>query len=84
MKQELRPLWQLLVLARKPDIPVQLTCEECFALLEYDADLLAADAFSDQIRPSIMHHLALCSGCQTKFEDWLASLDRDALASIGS
>ena len=39
-----RPLWQLLLLARESKQKLQLSCEECFALLECDADRFAAGA----------------------------------------
>jgi RNA polymerase subunit RPABC4/transcription elongation factor Spt4 len=67
----LRPLWQLLVLTRDPHAPVDLTCEECFALVEYDAGLLEAGVPLDEIRPIASRHLSMCPGCQTKFEEWM-------------
>lgn len=39
-----RPLWQLLLLVNDAGATVDLSCVECFALLEYEADLLAAGA----------------------------------------
>jgi hypothetical protein len=66
-----RPLWQLLLLVNESEGSVQLTCEECFILLEYDADLLAAGARLDEILPSIRHHLNLCAKCQVRFDDWM-------------
>ena len=60
-----RPLWRLLALTIETEEPVELTCAECLALLEYDTDLLEAGAPLNQIRPSIMRHLSLCSACQT-------------------
>lgn len=77
MNKTPRSLWQLLMLIRVSKRPTQLTCEECFALMEYYADLLAAGAIFDEIRPSVSHHLALCSECQTKFDDWLEKLEED-------
>ncbi len=79
-----RPLWRLLVLTSEPKKSVQLTCEECFALLEYDADLLAAGAALDEVRPAVIHHLSLCSACQAKFDSWLENLEGDAEPSVGS
>lgn len=70
-----RPLWQLLLLTSDSKKAVSLTCEECFALLQYDADLLAAGADPAEIRPSAGHHLALCSSCQTQIDDWLKTLE---------
>lgn len=74
MDDSSRPLWQLLVLASESEEPVELTCAECFALLEYDADLLEAGALLEQIRPSVMHHLSLYSACRTHYDNWLTAL----------
>jgi len=71
-----RSLWQLLLLTREADTQVQLTCEECFALLEYDAERLADGIPPDKIRPAVSHHLSLCSRCRAKFDIWLEELDR--------
>ena len=77
------PLWQLLLLTQNPDSNVHLNCEECFALLEYDADLLAAGAALDDIRRAVSRHLAICSACKMEFDDWqknlgwLQSLEKD-------
>ena len=72
-----RPLWQLLSLTWNSKKPISLTCEECFALLEYDADLLVAGADPAEIRPSVSHHLAFCLSCQTQIDGWLEKLEGD-------
>jgi len=77
MNKTPRPLWQLLLQTNVSKEVVQLTCEECFALLEYDAGLLAAGAVSDEIRSSVSYHLDLCEECQVKFDDWLEKLKED-------
>ena len=74
MRQSSLQLWELLLLARNPKIPVQITCAECFTLIEYDADLLAAGVSIEEIRSSIRHHLSLCSECETEFGQWLERL----------
>ena len=51
------PLWQLLMLTSDSKKSVDLSCTECFQLLEYDAGLLAAGGGFDEILPSINHHL---------------------------
>ena len=63
-----RPLWRLLLLISQSKEPIQLTCEECFVLLGYDADLLASGITPDEIYPSVNHHISFCTACQTKFE----------------
>jgi len=47
-------LWQLLIKAINPEEELHLTCEECFVLLEYDAELLAAGAQKEQLQPTIL------------------------------
>jgi hypothetical protein len=66
-----RPLWQLLLLAGGAEEPIQLTCAECFALLEYDAELLAEGAPFDKIRSAASRHLSLCPECKTQFDEWI-------------
>ena len=78
MNKTSRPLWQLLLQINRSEKIDQLTCEECFALLEYDASLLAAGAGFNAISPSVSRHLAHCSRCQTKFDDWLEKLEGDS------
>ncbi len=75
MGQRTSQLWELLLLARNPKIPIQISCAECFSLLEYDADLLAAGVSIDEIHSSIRHHLSLCSRCESEFGQWLESLE---------
>lgn len=73
MSETDRSLWQLLLLTRDGDTPVDFKCEECFTLLEYDAELLAGGAALDEIRPAVSYHLSLCSKCQAKIDEWLRS-----------
>jgi hypothetical protein len=69
-----RPFWQLLLQTSTSKAPDQLTCEECFALLEYDAELLVGGAAIDEIRPAVSYHLSLCPECQAKIDEWLGKL----------
>ena len=73
----MRSLWQLLLLTRDAGSPVQLTCEECFSLLEYDAELLTNGITPDEIQPVVSRHLSLCPQCRAKFDGWLEKLDRE-------
>ena len=81
MSETDRPLWQLLLLTGDSSIPVNLTCEECFTLLEYDAELLVNGAALDEIRPAASYHLSLCSKCKTKIYGWLRNLDEGNMNS---
>jgi hypothetical protein len=77
MTTVIRSLWELLLLTCDVGKPVKLTCEECFILLGYDADLLASGAPLEEIRPAVNQHLGLCSACQAKFAEWLQELDEE-------
>ena len=59
MKKLSRPLWQLLIRALEFRADTRLTCEECLALMEYDAAQLAAGFDMDLLKPVIMNHLQL-------------------------
>jgi hypothetical protein len=74
MSEKSRPLWQLLLLTNASNVSVQLTCEECFTLLEYDAELLAGGVALHEIQPAIRYHLSLCEECRTMIDDWLEKL----------
>jgi hypothetical protein len=71
MSEAMRSLWELLLLTSNNDVSAQLTCEECFVLLEYDAELLSDGASPNQFHPMIRKHLSLCSKCKVKIEEWL-------------
>jgi hypothetical protein len=77
MNETSRSLWQLLLLTCDANATVDLTCEECFTLLEYDTELLVSGANLDEIRPAASYHLSLCSKCKTKINGWLKGLDED-------
>jgi len=70
-----RPLWQLLMLISNQEKYIPLTCDECFTLLEYDADQLAAGGDMDRLRSATMHHLALCSKCHVEINNRLDRLE---------
>jgi len=80
MKETGRSLWQLLLLRCDANTPVNLTCEECFVLLEYDVDLLANGAALDEILPAASYHLSLCSECKAKINEWLKDLSEGGTA----
>jgi hypothetical protein len=62
-------LWQLL--RREPS---DLTCDECFAVLEYYAELLAQGG--EALLPEIEKHLEGCPSCQTEHRAALQRLVR--------
>ena len=70
-----RSLWQLLIETRNIKDDMHLTCDECFMLLEYDADLLVAGAHFDELQTAIRNHVALCSECRIELAARLEKLE---------
>ncbi len=62
-----RALWQLLL-----DEPSSLNCEECFAVLEYYAEVLAGGGA--KLLPSVLDHLKNCPHCALEHCDALRRL----------
>lgn len=62
-----RALWQLLL-----EDPSDLTCEECFAVMEFYADALAATGPS--LLPKVLEHLKACPSCRAEHHEALRRL----------
>ena len=62
-----RPLWQLLL-----ENPSDLTCDECFAVMEYYAELLAKG--STDLLPEVIEHLKGCPNCEARYREALRHL----------
>ena len=71
------PLWQLLLLTANPDKSIELSCSDCFTLLDYDAGLLSGDGDPGDLLPVIKHHLSICSRCQAELNTMLDELKED-------
>ena len=70
-----QPLWQLLIDSKSLQSDKGITCEECFMVLEYYADQLAAGADRDALHQPVLSHLARCPDCHSKFAFWLQQLE---------
>lgn len=66
------------MLAQEVKKPLELSCTDCFQLLNYDASLLAEGGDVDEILSGVKRHLAICAGCQEAFADWLDKVEKDA------
>ena len=66
-----KSLWQLL-----QEEPSNLTCDECFAVMEYYAEILAQGA--RPLLPKIRQHLASCPSCQIEHHLTLRRLMAEA------
>jgi hypothetical protein len=62
-----RALWQLLL-----EDPSDLTCEECFAVMEYYAEALTDQGVD--LLPKIMEHLERCPDCALQHRQALRRL----------
>jgi hypothetical protein len=62
-----RPLWQIL-LEKSSD----LNCDECFAVMEYYAELLAGG--NTDLLPQILKHLEWCPNCELQHREALLRL----------
>jgi hypothetical protein len=79
LKQEknmARPLWQLLLDLYESNKELNINCEDCFTVLEFYADELAAGINPDELEPSIKRHISQCFECTSKFSDWMSRLDK--------
>ena len=62
-----RPVWQLLL-----EDPSDLTCDECFAVMEYYAELLAKG--NADLLPEVVEHLKECPPCEVQHREELCHL----------
>jgi hypothetical protein len=63
----IRPLWKLVL-----EDPSSLTCDECFALMEYYAEVLTRGDRS--ILPKVLDHLKRCPYCASQHREALRRL----------
>lgn len=69
-KNMVRSLWQLLL-----DDSSDLNCDECFALMEYYAELLTRGRVD--LLPTIIEHLERCPHCEREYRETLRCLATD-------
>jgi hypothetical protein len=62
-----RPLWKLVL-----EDPSDLTCDECFALMEYYAEVLTKGGTT--ILPKVLDHLKRCPYCASQHREALRRL----------
>ena len=60
-------MWQLL-----SEDPSNLTCDECFAVMEYYADVLATTGAD--LLPKVLDHLRSCPNCRAEHREALHRL----------
>ena len=72
-----RQLWQILL-----DESTELTCEECFALTEYYAEVLAGGG--ERLLPRVLAHLKNCPECSLQHSQALRRLTAIQIAEEGA
>ncbi len=68
-----RPLWEILAVSSSKD-DTQLTCDECFAVVEYLADEATAGADPQALLQTARRHLIHCPDCREHRERRLSRL----------
>ena len=71
-----RPLWRLLlsILEQKPE--TDFTCDECFHMLEYLADIKARNVVdARRLHELIKRHLAVCPECSEHYARVLEQME---------
>lgn len=70
-----RPLWKLLLITAVSDETVQLTCGECYTLLDYLADTAVRTQNWPAVIAAAKHHMACCPDCRDYYQARLAEIE---------
>ena len=77
-----KKLWQVLLQSALDIEEVEITCMECFNLLDQYADLLLDGTDPQEIMPTVREHLHHCPTCTHEFETLLLMI-REAAQQNG-
>ena len=77
MSRIFRPLWQLLLGTAVTRNTPPLTCSDCFAILEYLADISQANSGKTKLIQKARRHLAACPDCRTYYQKRLDELEAE-------
>ena len=81
----MRPLWQILTRpAGRASANGVLACDECFAALEYLAELLNADVDPKDLWHAAQRHLARCPDCREHHQQRIHALEARLVESSQS
>jgi hypothetical protein len=72
-----KPLWQTLIKSALETEEVEISCQECYELLDEYADLLIAGAAPCQVLTLVKQHLRHCPDCTDLFECLIAIIGID-------
>ena len=75
-RRAIRPLWRLLLAATSRQDDVSLSCDECFSILEYLAELrLRVPLSSEAFNTLANKHLSVCPDCQEYYRQKLEEFE---------
>lgn len=64
MKSKARPFWKILIVAAEHDAKATFNCDECFAILEYLAEVAVKGAEERYLLEAVGRHLDCCPDCR--------------------
>lgn len=71
-----RPLWRLLLSILNPKPETDFTCDECFQMFEYLADIKAQNRVTQlRFQTLIKKHLAACPECKEHYAQVLEQME---------
>jgi len=76
LESEFPALWEILRATDDPNNNILLTCDECFAVMEYLADCAMGGATRETIFAAAQKHLARCPDCRVEFAARIQALEK--------
>jgi hypothetical protein len=73
-----RKLWQILLQSALDTEDYEISCSECFNLLDQYADLLLDGTDPSEIMPTVKQHLKHCPTCTYEFETLMVMIQEAA------
>ena len=73
-----KQLWQLLLQSALETEEIEISCLECWNLLDQYADLILDGAEPDEIMPAVRQHLKNCPTCTHEFETLMLMIQEAA------
>lgn len=70
-----KSLWQVLISAFRPVSGMKLSCDDCFRVLEFLADVGAVGGDEHRLKQAVRHHLANCPNCREHHLQRLQALE---------
>ena len=72
------PLWKLLLQTTRSNQTATLTCSDCFAILEYLADIEIVNTDRQILLKTARKHLNACPDCRDYYQRRLVALEQIA------